>query len=271
MNYVEEIRNFAIEGFNNCTKSYLLKKPYRHVLQNKEENFISIPSNDFRYHIHAGSLTSSQAFSYNMFSGVKDCKVEFEHKVKVFSTPSQIDVKLEHPNKDLIELFEVKVFELIDRGKNKIDFAPSYWNSALYRNPILGRRLIEFLNDVIKHFTDQNIYGGGIKQLCSHLIGLVNSYDATTLSRSKFILYSLCHDYPFIKKYEEDLESYQNATTRFKLLVDKLLRDLDIDTRIAYHGYIGASEYMHLNLARVGQVNYDYVNKRYFNSNAIVS
>lgn len=271
MNYQRQTREFAIKGYNNCTKKYLLKEPYQHVLQNRDENFITIPSKDFRYHTQAGSLTSSQAFAYNLFSGVKDCKVEFEHKVKVFTTPSQIDVRLVHQNIDLIELFEVKLFEIIKKGKNKIEFTPSYWNPALYPNEKLGNRFIEFLNDVIRKFKDQNIYYGGIKQLCSHLIGLVKNYDKSALNHCKIILYSLCHDYPFVERYKEDLESYKKVTINFKLLVEKLLIDLDLDTRIVYHGYIGGLEYMNLNKARVGNANYDYVNKRYFSSNEIVS
>lgn len=264
MSYLDEIQKFAIKGYDNCSKNYLLKEAYKHVLQNKEENFITTPAQNFKYHIHAGSLTSSQAFAYNLFCGVKDCKIEFEHKIPVFTTPSQIDVQLQHIMNDIIELFEVKVFEIIERGTNKIEFAPSYWNPTLYQNPILGARFIQFLKDVIKYFKDENIYGGGIKQLCSHLIGILKNFDKSSLSPSKFILYSLCYDYPFVKKFEEDLDSYRDATTRFKLLVDKLLVDLNFDDRIEYYGYIGASEYMQLNKARVGQQNYEYVRKRYF-------
>ena len=94
----------------------------------------------------------------------------------------------------------------------------------------------------------------------------MKNYEKSSLSTSKIILYSLCYDYPFVKKYKEDIESYKCATTRFKLLVDKLLIDLELETKIEYHGFVGASEYLDLNKARIGQQNYEYVSKRYFYS-----
>jgi hypothetical protein len=91
MSYDKEIEKFVVDGYKYARSISTFETGGKHnfVLKNRDDNFITKPEN-LKYHRWAGSLKSSQAFAYNIFSGVKD--VEFEFEMDVFGRPAQIDV-----------------------------------------------------------------------------------------------------------------------------------------------------------------------------------
>ncbi|MEZ4978596.1 MAG: hypothetical protein R2772_04795 [Chitinophagales bacterium] len=260
MNYQEEIEDFVIRGFNKVNSEPGYLKSF--VLKNKEDNFINKPSSDFDYHRWANSLKSSQAFAHNIFSGVQNPTLIFEFHMEVFNRDAQIDVKIE--NELTIELFEVKAFEIIKM--EEIDFAPKYFNKEEYKQADLADAFIDFLYDVKNAFAKEynKIYGGGIKQLCSHLLGIINSLDKVEYQRKNFKLYSLCLDNNFTPRFERDLTNYKTTITKFKKLVDAFLKKNNLHLRIEYYGFLSAREYISKNKELLGQKNYDYVMNRYF-------
>lgn len=110
MNYKEEIENFVITGFKNNSTPLITDNNHNFVLQDKTENFITRPPKKFKYHRWAGSLKSSQAFAYNVFSGINKPSLQFEFPMEVFDREAQIDVMFEDLNSQTIELLEVKSF-----------------------------------------------------------------------------------------------------------------------------------------------------------------
>lgn len=270
MSYNDEIINHLITGFQRSGKTIITNGTHRHVLKNRYENFVG-PQPKIKFHRWAGSLKSSQAFAYNIFSGITNSQFEFgmwaldnDPQHKAF-----IDVVIEDKNKT-VKMFEVKMFELVNSGgKNKIFhksekyFDPSnyYWNKQI------AQRFIPFIQDVISHFKDKKIYGDGIKQLCCHLLGIINEM---TISNGKLIgkkveLFSLCYDQYFTPKFENDVENYKNAIQEFKVLVDKFLIDIKMDSQIKFCGYLSANYYLRNNIEVIGMNNYDYVTNRYYN------
>ncbi|MCL2247454.1 MAG: hypothetical protein FWC10_10185 [Lentimicrobiaceae bacterium] len=277
MNYREEIEKFVVDGYKNvCTISYLrecifnrskmpLETDGKHsfVLKNREDNFITTPEKNFKFHKWAGSLKSSQAFAYNIFSGVKDR--EFEFSMEVFDRPAQIDVKIEDVETQTIELFEVKMFEVIN--KEKIEFEGKYDDKAkyIYLSEDVVDAFIKFKNEVINHFDGQKIYGGGIKQLCSHLLGILNIMNKPEYENKKIKLHSLCFDVAFSDKFGQDIDNYRETLTMFKCLVDKFLKEIKVDSRIEYCGFLSAIGYVVCEAKKelLGKENYEYVMERY--------
>ena len=260
MNYKEEIEKFVIDGYEMINSDPAYIKPF--VLKNKKDNFITEPQKDFEYHRWASSLKSSQAFAYNIFSGVQNNGLVFEFHMPVFDTDAQLDVKIE--NGQTIELFEVKAFEIIKM--ENVEFKEKYFSKTEYKRKDIAEPFIKFLETVIEFFKQENekIYGGGVKQLCSHLLGILNTMNEPGYENKKFKLYSLCFDNLFSSRFEQDLINYKNTLSKFKELVDKFLIDINVDSRIEYLGFLSAQEYISKNKKLLGKRNYDYVLKRYF-------
>lgn len=268
MSYKKEIEEFVIKGFKKInTIQYEKISENEFLLKNKKENFISIPYKGFDYHRWAGSFKSSQAFAYNVFSGVKN-KKEFEFCMKVFDRPAQIDVMIENTETNTIELFEVKMLEIINLSSKKIEFKQSYTSIDEYKycDINIAENFKAFLNKVINHFEkkEQRIYASGIKQLCSHLLGILNTMNEPNYKNNKFKLYSFCFDNPFVPKFNEDIENYKTILIEFKMLVDEFLTDIGLDSRIEYYGFLSATEYIEKNKTFLGKENYEYVMNRYF-------
>lgn len=260
MNYKEEIEKFVIDGFEKNHSNPTYYKSF--VLKNKKDNFITQPQKGFEYHRWASSLKSSQAFAYNIFSGVESSALMFEFHMKVFDTDAQIDVKIE--KNQTIELFEVKAFEIVKM--EDIVFKEKYFTKTEYKRPDIAEPFIKFLNIVLDFFVQDNrrIYGGGIKQLCSHLLGILNTLNEPEYENKKFKLYSLCFDNLFSTKFERDLTNYKNTLSKFKKLVDDFLIEINVDSRIEYFGFLSTREYIMKNKELLGKRNYDYVIKRYY-------
>jgi len=186
----------------------------------------------------------------------------FEFHMKVFDTDAQIDVKFE--KKQTIEMFEVKAFEIIKM--EDIVFKEKYFIKTEYKRPDIAEPFIEFLKIVLDFFDKENqrIYGGGIKQLCSHLLGILNMMNEPEYENKNFKLYSLCFDNSFSPKFERDLINYNNTLTKFKKLVDEFLMKINVNSRIEYLGFLSGREYVMKNKDLLGKKNYDYVLKRYF-------
>ncbi|MFH1121891.1 MAG: hypothetical protein V1775_18885 [Bacteroidota bacterium] len=263
MNYQEEIKRFVIKGFENVHPSLNIQKSL--VLDKKEDNFIKDPKAGYDYHRWARSLKSSQAFAFNIFSGIVNPSLEFEFHMKVFDRDAQIDVKFE--NNHTIELFEVKAFEIVNMGA--IQFEEKYFTKTLYRNSDIAEPFIKFIKEVIDFFKKDGsrIYGGGVKQLCSHILGILNTMNNPDSVNKKFKLYSLCFDNSFNQRFELDLNNYRKTLEKFKILVDKFLNEIKVDTRVEYCGFLSASDFINNNEVLLGKENFDYVLKRYFYKN----
>jgi hypothetical protein len=260
MNYKEEIEKFVIKGFENIYPNPNYEKSF--VLKNREDNFITQPKKGFGYHIWASSLKSSQAFAYNIFSGVENAELVFEFHMPVFNQDAQIDVKIE--KNQTIELYEVKAFEITKM--EHIEFKEKYFTQAEYKRPEIAESFIQFLYTVTRFFEQDNqkIYGGGIKQLCSHLLGIINIMNQPIYEGKHFKLYSLCFDNPFTPRFEQDISRYKTTLSKFKRLVDDFLKSIDIDSRVEYCGFLSAREYISGNKEILGKENYEYLANRYF-------
>lgn len=267
MNFKEEIENFVIIGFKNNNIPLITNSKHNFVLKCTTENFITLPPIYFKYHRWAGSLKSSQAFAYNVFSGINNSTLQFEFPMEVFDRDAQIDVKFEDLKSQTIELFEVKAFEINSISKNRILFEQKYFTKTEYKRSDIAEQFMGFLKTVIKKYENQNIYGGGIKQLCSHLLGIINIMNKPQYINKKFKLYSFCLDNPFSNKFEQNVSNYKETLITFKNLVDEFLKEIKVDDRVEYCGFISASEYIIKNKNLLGKENYDYVLKRYISNN----
>ncbi|NEW82826.1 MAG: hypothetical protein GZ094_10740 [Mariniphaga sp.] len=267
MNNRDEIIKFVVKGFKNIKSQLITDDIHSFVLKNTKDNFISSAPKDFKYHRWAGSLKSSQAFAYNVFSGVNNPTLQFEFPMEVFDRDAQIDVMIENVEFKTIELFEVKAFEICNLGKNKIEFEQKYFTKNLYKRSDIADQFIEFLNAVIKNFENQKIYGGGIKQLCSHLLGIINIMDKPDYENKNFKLYSFCFDNPLSDKVELDINNYKETLKIYKNLVDEFLKVIKVDVRVEYCGFLSANEYIIKNENLLGKENCNYVMKRYFYKN----
>lgn len=261
MSIKNEIEKFVVKGFKKTNKELITDGIHSFVLKNPENNFITPPRKNFKYHRWAGSLKSSQAFAYNIFSGMTNKTLQFEFPMKVFTSDAEIDVMIEDKKSTTIELFEVKAFEI---SKNsKITFNKTYFYKNKYKNSNIAEQFINFLNIVIKKFENQKLYGEGIKQLCSHLLGIINIMDEPNYINKKFKLYSFCFDNPFSEKFEEKVKNYKDTLTQFKKIVDKFLKDIKVNNRINYCGCLSSDEYIRKHKNELKE-NYDYVMNRYF-------
>ncbi|MDR2963316.1 MAG: hypothetical protein LBU90_06775 [Bacteroidales bacterium] len=260
----QEIEQFVIDGYKNISPQFVTDGVHNFVLKNRADNFILNTPDKFAYHRWAASLKSSQAFAYNVFSGVKDKNLEFELKLNVFDTPAQIDVKIESEETNTIDLFEVKMFEI--SSSEKIEFESKYDNKDKYEyiSPEITEAFICFKNEVICHFEGKKIYGGGIKQLCSHLLGMLNNMNAPEFKGKKLNLYSFCFDNPSLTWFKDDVDNYKTALKEFNILADTFLKSINANSCIEYHGFLSAYEYIKKHEQLLGKHNFDYVQKRYF-------
>ena len=281
--FIEESRKFAIKGFEQIVETPKLNGKHKHVLMNKEDNFFKY--DNFRkrqcpirrFHHWAGSLTSSQAFAYNIFSGV--AKAEFEYDMWALSRDEWrkacVDVAIENED-GVLGMYEVKMFEVVGVGINKIFHErPEYLEIENYHHwstDEVAKHFKSFIEYVNKRFEGSLIYGGGIKQLCCHLLGITNEMTNIEcgkyqqLCNKKVRLYSLCFDHDFGSDYfTRSLNNYQEVLDEFSLMIPNYLENVGLQHRIKYCGYLGASEYIEENKEELsGTDNFEYVNKRYF-------
>ena len=252
-------RDFAIEGFKRIGEILQNDDIHPHVLKNKYDNFIGKFKKhppDFKLHRWAGSVTSSQAFAYNIFSGIKG--VQFEYPMKAHNRDAQMDVMLE--DNDTVHLYEVKFTEFTK--SQKILFEDKYYNENNYKfDNDTTRKYIDFIKKV-EFFNEQIIHAYGIKQLCSHLLGILNSMEL--FDKKKVKLYSLCFDYPISPEFTCFVENYKDALEQFKnQYVDSFLQKINLNNMVEYCGFLSATDYIEKNEELIGKENYNYVKKRY--------
>ena len=270
MSYDDKIKYFAIKGYLNFYDKLETNGIHKHVLNKKLDNFFGKRPN-FKFHRWAGSLKSSQAFAYNLFSGVDNAK--FEYDMWALSNhplhKACIDVAIENKN-GVMDMYEVKMFEFVSVGKNQIFDKPEQQKYFFFENYKWNKQITEpfisFIQRVRADFNNQHIYGEGIKQLCCHLLGIINEM---TIKNGKLVgkevdLHSLCFDNPFCERFENDVENYKNTLGKFGQLVDEFLNEIELNKQIRYCGFLSASDYIKKNERLLGNQNYDYVLKRYF-------
>ncbi|WP_445908260.1 hypothetical protein [Yeosuana sp.] len=264
MSYNKEIENYVIKGYKNVHPFLKTNGTHNFVLEVANDNFITTPL-DLNFHRWSSSLKSSQAFAYNIFSGINNPTLKFEFEMQVFNRAAQMDVMFEDTSTSTIELFEVKALEINYIQKNKIIFKDKYLTKAEYIiNPTIAEPFINFIQKIIRTFHDKPIYGSGIKQLCSHLLGILNVMNYPENNSKKFKLYSLCLDQPFHQKFENNLLNYKETLAVFKAEVDEFLKQQNLDQRIEFFGYLPSSEYIKQNKTLLGDDNFNYITKRYF-------
>jgi len=264
------IRNFAKLGFERGTIPFQ-KGTHLHVLKNKDDNFFGKPI--FKFHRWAGSLTSSQAFAYNIFSGVAKPE-EFEFGMWALrNSPIRkacIDVAIEDKN-GIIDMYEVKMFELASIGKNRIFHKEheKYLDPNNYEcsTPKVAKHFVKFITDVKRHFEDKRIYGEGIKQLCCHLLGITNEMKNNNgnLRDKKVNLYSFCYDHDISsEEFSATLENYRTVLKDFSPMVENYLKNVSLHNRVKYCGFLSAKGYIEKNRKFIGDNNYKYIKNRYF-------
>jgi len=213
-----------------------------------------------KYTSDDGSLRSSQAFAYNIFSNVPG--VKFEVQLQAIDRPAQVDVMLAEGKTS--HLFEVKALEIM--SSEKVKFRDAYNYICSYRTEY-AQQYMEFIKRVKRRFNeeDSQVYGGGVKQLCCHLLGILqemNNGELKDFSTIKF--YSLCLDEEFSPQFAVRLKKYRETLEAFAGLVREYLQGIGQDHRIEYCGYIGASDYIKEHRVLIGEENYEYVKNRYF-------
>ena len=262
MSLEEQIKSHLISGMKKVMPEFETDGIHSWVLKNKEENFITSPPlpSDFKFHRWAASLKSSQAFAYNIFSSVKN--VDFEVPMQVIDKPAEMDVIVKDTDK--LHLYEVKFAEIAEN--DKIDFKEAYFdvNNYVLSNKHIADKYKTFIENVINHFENKKIYGTGIKQLCSHLLGILTELNGDFADAKKIKLYSLCFDYEISPDFKDCVENYKNVLTEFKPMVDNFLREANLQDRVEYYGFLPATEYIEENKVLIGEANYNYVKQRYF-------
>jgi len=266
---INATRTFAIEGYEKVSGVPKLDK-HRHVLEKKNVNFSSKPSSNFKFHRWSGSVTSSQAFAHNLCSGMEDNGVDVEFEAKFctlnvngkYTPPAQIDVKI--VTNKIVKLYEVKFFEFLKN--KKFELKENYYKKESYKNGVDFIPFIEKVESFINKLSKKNYYEG-IKQLCCHLLGIINSLDST-LKGKNIELYSLCFDNEKVSdEFKKYLGDYKFLLDEFKKIVDKYLHDTGLNSRITFCGYIGASDFIKENRDVIGKKNLDYVKQRYYYNN----
>lgn len=268
MNYQQELIDFSIKGFARTQNQFDLNGKHSHVLKNKANNFFGRKP-DFKFHRWAGSFKSSQALAFNIFSGVEHAKFEYDLWALDNNTQHKacIDVAIE--NNNVVQMFEVKMFEIVHLGNNKIfnkleqqkyfELDNYVWNKQI------AESFIHFIQNIQISFKDQFIYGEGIKQLCCHILGILNemTIDNGKLRDKKVELFSLCFDNPFTPKFEKDLINYKETLLKFKNILDQYLREINMDSKIKFNGFLSLNDYIENNSVFLGTVNCEYIIERY--------
>ena len=259
----KQIISHLISGVKKVMPNVMsnLKTEHSWVLKKRNKNFITPPPSCFKFHRWAASLKSSQAFAYNIFSGVKN--VKFEVPMQVIDRPAEMDVIVEDTN--TLHLYEVKFTEFTKN--DKIDFKESYFdvNNYILSSKEVANQYKKFIKKVIKHFDNKKIYGTGIKQLCSHLLGILTELEKNNyFADKKIILYSLCFDYEISPKFNKYLEEYKIVLEEFKKYVIEFLIDINFEHKVEYFGFLSASKFIKDNKKSIGDANYNYIKQRYF-------
>jgi hypothetical protein len=263
-------RDFALNGYEQSCGKPQLDGTHRHVLANKYDNFYGKSMPTFKLHRWAGSLTSSQAFAYNIFSGVKNVKFEYDMWALDNNPQRKACVDIAIENQNVVDMYEVKMFEFVSCvGKNQIFHKKEqekYFHLENYccSTEEIKKNFMIFIKDVRKYFKDRPIYGEGIKQLCCHLLGISNEMTKYDKLRNKKVrLYSLCFDYNIGSGFIDHKENYKDVLNEFSDHVKNYLNNINLQDVIEYCGYLGASEYIKNNKDLLGEANCDYVKKRY--------
>ena len=259
------VEEFLVKGFFNANpKNNGIRHGY--VLNDLRDNLINPKTCTLRVcelHEKISSLKSSQAFAYNLFSDVPN--VEFEVKfetLKKSPAPAQPDVMV---TKDrVVTIYEVKAFELEHQETGHSltgKFADAYFDPKRYFNQTTAEHFINFIKSVQEAFkSGPAIYAEGIKQLCCHLLGIVNSLE-TKLKGKDVELFSLCFDnMQNLGEYKGWLEQYKKDLNVFMPIANEMLDNLT-GGRVKYCGYKGAIEL--LATEHIGK-NLDYIIKRYY-------
>lgn len=265
MNLDKSIKQFVFEGFKKIDVKAGFVQGSSLVLQNAADNFRIPLDPHSKTHRWIASLKSSQAFALNMFNGI-DSKntIEFEVGHKALTTKAQIDVRITDENQQRVELYEVKAFEFIT--PKKIEFAVSYFNKESYKGFKYTDAYINFITEVVRVFSENNtvLYGEGIKQLCCHILGILNELD-TQYKGKKIELYSLCLDAKIgNSNYQEMVKNFEAALSKFQSQVNKFLSDLNLSDQIEYKGFLDAYEYFKETITVKDSDANDYLKKRYF-------
>jgi len=251
--------DFVIKGFSNVSDTGRIK-PDSHILKSRLDNFLNAPTwKQIDFHQHAESLKSSQAFAHNLFSGTA---AVFEYPLRTLkgagNRPAQPDVMLK--NSEKVEFYEVKFLEILQ--SSDIKFRVPY-NSAENYYTKHAEKFIHFINTVQQ--TMKCCYGSGIKQLCCHLLGIINEtelLDGILRDSKKVFLWSLCFDGRIDANFTTKLDQFRYATETFMDMTHTLLKEIGLENRIEYKGFIGASEF--LNQHEIGKQNLAYMLKRYY-------
>jgi len=256
----KQIEKYVIDGIKNVKPDVEIKENHTFRLKKTTDNFITCPPALFDFHEYADSLKSSQAFAFNIFSGVKG--VQFEYHMKAHNPDAQIDVMIE--DNSAVHLYEVKFTEFTKFPK--IEFKDKYFVEKNYKlDNDVAKKYIAFIEDVREYFNTKNekIYGEGIKQLCSHLLGILNSIE-NSFKGKDVKLYSLCFDYPVSDEFNDCVIKYKKVLEQFKKKVDSFLKDVNLDNRMMYCGFVSAKNFIEDKKELLGAANTEYVKGRYF-------
>jgi len=168
----------------------------------------------------------------------------------------------------VVKLFEVKAFEPME--EKKAEFGATYGKEEKYKCPELASSFIRFIEKIgtiegreKKTPEITAYYGEGLKQLCCHLLGIVNELDGK-LDGKNIELYSLCFDGYVSDECTELLENYKGALAKFKTLANDFLCEIRLSDRVTYCGYLPASVYIEENRKLLQEANCHYVKQRYF-------
>ena len=267
------LTEFLVDGFLRLPdkNKSSIRTGYKLYERNQLDNFITEPPPGYNFHQYAYSLMSSQAFAYNLMSGIDGIKFEVKFKtLKPYENqpayPAQIDAMIVQDN--TVRLYEVKAFELYAQAMDAIfkgERGDRYFEKECYFDPeFASEHFIPFLNAVKDKFCGRTIYASGVKQLCSHLLGIINCLDEERLLGKKVELYALCFDkMKGLGEFEGWLDGYKKDLECFGELANGLLEGYDKTRgKVKFCGYIGAWNFM--NSTSIGNANYDYMKNRYY-------
>jgi hypothetical protein len=255
------------------------------------------------------TLGSSEAFARNIFSGVKNVKLEYAVPVDIRFmedaeqepfpdigwSPKYVitDVVIDDGN-GVIDIYEVKMFEFVSKIGGMLFKPKVCYDDNLRKIKLKGYYSTEkvtecfrkFIQEVSEYSFVDEVYYEGISQLCYQLLGIINEmkkYDTmrenmrgkyiepidwekyNTLYGKKVRWHCLCFDHDFgWEAHINALNKYKKALKEMTPMVKKFLKNVNLDKKIEYCGYLGAKEYIEENKKLLGKKNYEYVKKRYF-------
>ena len=231
----------------------------------------------YTLHRWAAALNSSQAFAHNIFSGAKRREFEFGMRALVRDKLhwARMDVALESAD-GALDLYEVKMFEfLTSAGKNQIfhtEEQAKYLRAECYEcsTPAVADAFIGLIQNIRDEFKDERVYGGGVKQICCHLLGITNEMLAENgrlrlggYKRVRF--HCLCFDHDFgCVAFVRALENYKRVLGRLKPLADGYLEEVGVGGEVEFCGFVGAKEFVEDGEGILGVENCGYVGRRYF-------